>query len=415
MSLGLAKNLSKRKTSLHEQICIERIDEANSLPRTQTEHMEANDTPCQQVAELQREYERLSLEKDQYLQTLNNSEALKLQLRETRKDAKHLSKQKKKLQAMTDIGKPSEETSDQPPEDRNPRGENPFALEPIHTAPQETFPSREQTYSLPSQESFSPPSSPQDSGMNGHISPVLPTSNGFAKVEKPFEWGTLDAKTEANALRIENRDLVRMKRKQEEQVRNMSQELVVMGTRCKELENIAQRLEAENQRLSQQLGLVHSNLQRGDQYGPNEEVQLLRAQLKLYEDDFKKERSEKEQLITQKERLKRELSDSNATVAGLQRQLKQALNGEGGYGDPRGARVAIMSEPYVDPYALRHPLDYGMARSYSGGYIGPGASNTVLRRGQTPYPKKAFLSPDMTAVIDRDVVDGPPTGPPKSI
>ena len=34
-----------------------------------------------------------------------------------------------------------------------------------------------------------------------------------------------------------------------------------------------------------------------------------------------------------------------------------------------------MSEPYVDPYALRHPLDYGMARSYSGGYIGPGASN----------------------------------------
>lgn len=71
--------------------------------------MEANDTPCQQVAELQREYERLSLEKHQYLQTLNNSEALKLQLRETRKDAKHLSKQKKKLQAMTDIGKSSEE------------------------------------------------------------------------------------------------------------------------------------------------------------------------------------------------------------------------------------------------------------------------------------------------------------------
>ena len=71
--------------------------------------MEANDTPCQQVAELHREYERLSLEKHQYLQTLNNSEALKLQLRETRKDAKHLSKQKKKLQAMTDIGKSSEE------------------------------------------------------------------------------------------------------------------------------------------------------------------------------------------------------------------------------------------------------------------------------------------------------------------
>ena len=34
-----------------------------------------------------------------------------------------------------------------------------------------------------------------------------------------------------------------------------------------------------------------------------------------------------------------------------------------------------MSEPYVDPYTLRHPLDYGMTRTYSGGYIGPGASN----------------------------------------
>ena len=43
----------------------------------------------------------------------------------------------------------------------------------------------------------------------------------------------------------------------------------------------------------------------------------------MYEDDFKKEREEREQLNTQKERLKRELSDSKATVAGLQRQLKQ--------------------------------------------------------------------------------------------
>ena len=34
-----------------------------------------------------------------------------------------------------------------------------------------------------------------------------------------------------------------------------------------------------------------------------------------------------------------------------------------------------MSEPYVDPYTLRHPFDYGMTRTYSGGYIGPGASN----------------------------------------
>ena len=77
--------------------------------------------------------------------------------------------------------------------------------------------------------------------MNGHISPVLPSSNGSAKVEKSPDWGTLDAKTEANALRIENRDLVRMKRKLEEQVRNLFQEVATGGTRCKEHESIAQR------------------------------------------------------------------------------------------------------------------------------------------------------------------------------
>ena len=43
----------------------------------------------------------------------------------------------------------------------------------------------------------------------------------------------------------------------------------------------------------------------------------------MYEDDFKKERSERENLNTQKERLKRELGEAKATIAGLQRQLKQ--------------------------------------------------------------------------------------------
>jgi len=43
----------------------------------------------------------------------------------------------------------------------------------------------------------------------------------------------------------------------------------------------------------------------------------------VYEDDFKKERSERENLSTQKERVTRELSDAKSTIAGLQRQLKQ--------------------------------------------------------------------------------------------
>lgn len=133
------------------------------------------------------------------------------------------------------------QTPEQPQEEQNSRPENRFSLELNHAAPEETFPSSEQTYSLSSQESFYPPSSPQDSGMNGHISPVLPTSSGFAKVGKSPEWSALDAKTEANALRIENRDLVRIKRKQEEQVRNLVEEVSLAGTRCKELEGIAQR------------------------------------------------------------------------------------------------------------------------------------------------------------------------------
>ncbi|KAL9957935.1 hypothetical protein ACROYT_G034893 [Oculina patagonica] len=378
---------------------------------------ETSNTSAQRFAELQKELERLSVERDQYLETLNNSDVLKLQLRETRKDAKLLSKQRKKLQAMANIDATSEETPEQPQEDQPPRPENHDPPEINLAASQEALYSHEQAYSFPSEESFSPPLSPQDSGMNGHISPPLPASSGFTKTQKSPDCGALDAKTEANALRIENRDLVRIKRKQEEQVRNLVQEVATLGTRCNELESIAQRLEVENHRLSQQLALAHSGAQSGYNFGPHEEIQLLRQQLKVYEDDFKKERSEREQLNTQKERLKRELSDSKATVAGLQRQLKQALNGEGGYGEPRVTRGPIMNEPYYEPYIARHPLDYGMARTYSGGFIGPGASNDVLRRGQTPYVRKAFLSPDVTAVIDRDrdTVDGSAKCPPKSI
>lgn len=64
---------------------------------------EINDTSTQRFAELQKEVERLSMEREQYLETLSNSDILKLQLRETRKDAKLLSKQRKKLQAMANI------------------------------------------------------------------------------------------------------------------------------------------------------------------------------------------------------------------------------------------------------------------------------------------------------------------------
>lgn len=64
--------------------------------------MEPNTTP-QTVADLQKKVEQLALEKNQYLNELSNGEILKMQLKETRKDAKHLSKQKHRLRAMADI------------------------------------------------------------------------------------------------------------------------------------------------------------------------------------------------------------------------------------------------------------------------------------------------------------------------
>ena len=79
------------------------IDEAYTKPSTATNMEDFREMPVQRVAELQKKIERLSLERDQYLDTLSNSDILKLQLRETRKDAKLLSKQRKKLQAMADI------------------------------------------------------------------------------------------------------------------------------------------------------------------------------------------------------------------------------------------------------------------------------------------------------------------------
>lgn len=382
--------------------------------------MEPNTTP-RTVADLQKKVDQLALEKNQYLNELSNGEILKMQLKETRKDAKHLSKQKHRLRAMADIEVSREETlgqsqvnsSSQPekqlPSELNLSTSNEAFPELLPPGAFNSTPSKEESPSLHSQESFPPPP-PHGFSMNGEISPTLPTAP-FANVPREPNWGILDA----NAMRIENRDLVRIKRKQEEQIQNLVQEVATLETRCKELEGIAQRLEAENHRLSQQLSTAHVGQAR-DYNGPYEEIQLLRAQLKVYEDDFKKERSERENLNTQKERYKRELRESQASVAGLQRQLKQALAGEGGYAEPRDLpRGPIVNERYYDPYRVRLPLDYGMTRTYSGDYIGPGATSDLLRRGRAPYVKKAFLSPDMTAVVDDyDTTDGKPRAP-KSI
>ena len=73
---------------------------------------DTNSTAAQRLAELQQEVERLSVEMDN-LETPSNSDALKSQLREACKDAKVLSKQRKKLQAMANIDGTNEEVISQ--------------------------------------------------------------------------------------------------------------------------------------------------------------------------------------------------------------------------------------------------------------------------------------------------------------
>lgn len=49
--------------------------------------------------DLKKELERLSIEKRQYLDEIKNAEVFKMQLKETRKEGKHLEKKKERLEA----------------------------------------------------------------------------------------------------------------------------------------------------------------------------------------------------------------------------------------------------------------------------------------------------------------------------
>ena len=76
--------------------------------------MEPTSSSLKDLDDLRKEAERLSHENNQYLGELSNGEIFKMQLKETRKDAKHLSKQKKRLQAMADTRAAREEVIQYP-------------------------------------------------------------------------------------------------------------------------------------------------------------------------------------------------------------------------------------------------------------------------------------------------------------
>lgn len=116
----------------------------------------------------------------------------------------------------------------------------PTAVKPLpELQPPQAFVSvsKEESLSFNSGDSFPPPPPPHGFSMNGEISPTLAASPFTNHVPRAPEWGVRDA----NALQIENRNLITIKRKQEEQIDKLVQEAATLETRCKELESIAQR------------------------------------------------------------------------------------------------------------------------------------------------------------------------------
>lgn len=62
--------------------------------------------PASNRDDLKKELERLSLEHGQYLDEMRNAEVFKMQLKETRKEGKHLEKKKERLEArLADVTK----------------------------------------------------------------------------------------------------------------------------------------------------------------------------------------------------------------------------------------------------------------------------------------------------------------------
>ncbi|XP_031551853.1 lamin-like protein [Actinia tenebrosa] len=199
--------------------------------------------------------------------------------------------------------------------------------------------------------------------------------------------------TEIHALKLENSMLVKGKRKVEEQRDSVVQELAALNTKHDKLLGVCNRLESEIHRLSSLV--VKSKSQTSEQ---EEGIEILKEQLRCYQEDIKSLQGELQSTKRSNEQMKTELNEARLVIRDMRRQ-------------PPSVQVypaAAMVEPVYRTYDERgyrygrEPLGYAMMRTYSGECLMP-MRDANLRRG-TPS-KKAFLTPDETAVVDNEVVD----------
>ena len=101
-----------------------------------------------------------------------------------------------------------------------------------------TPPPSSPSHPLSLEDTLSPPLPPEV--MCAEFCPGQPNAC-FSRASTGAEDEALETRTDANALRLENENLVSMKRKLEEQVKRLVQEIASLEAKYEELRGIAQR------------------------------------------------------------------------------------------------------------------------------------------------------------------------------
>lgn len=348
----------------------------------------------EKMAALREKNQRLLDKKKALLIKLQEGEKLKINLKETRKDAKKLASQREKLRAaLGDRGGVSDEETEE--REKPPDTFTSTAKEKPEYARELNGDSELYRYTVAS--------SHQSGVTSGDVN-------------------ELDLRTEYQVLRAKNEILIQEKRKLEDHNASLIQELAALNMKYEGQRRCAEQLESENQRLSQiisqQQEAQHTNIS-----SQQEDVLLLKEQVKIYQEDFNSERAEREKIHSEKLALQEQVEKANITVEALQNQIRElvARSSQSQVEPmlPRGpARAPYTVSPYdTRPLAPSQDTERGYGRRYDvdpSGYPNhqPYAerfpvrttNNDVIRRGGYTGRPRAFLSPDMTAVVD-EVID----------
>lgn len=348
------------------------------------------DQEREKMAALREKNQRLLDEKKALLIKLQEGEKLKANLKETRKDTKKLASQREKLRAVLGERNGCEKEMER----QNLKPET--SATAVNVRPGNV---KESTREV------------EEAKLSDYIT-----------VESQVSRETQDVRTEYQALRATNEILIRDKRKLEEHNNSLIEELATLNMKYEGQRRCAEQLEAENQRLSLIINQLQ-NIQQANVSSQQEDVALLKEQARVYQEDFNTERSEREKLHEEKMLLQEQLDKANITIDALQNQLRGKQIQEGGQTHaeplyPRGPGRISYSEEMVRPMDRPHDSErrnrrgyeinsygYENRQPYSGRYPVNVSSNDVIRRGGYTGRPRAFLSPDMTAVVDDEVTD----------